>query len=120
MPQSARATFKLGQHLVEVGPENCFNASIGTSNLQALSSRGIRLISVRFNASIGTSQLQAVDRMVGSKPQRRFNASIGTSNLQAPYAARPHGPRCMVSMPQSARATFKLIARASGLRSARC
>ncbi len=40
----------------------------------------------RFNASIGTSNLQAISLMVLISSRLCFNASIGTSNLQA---ARP-------------------------------
>ncbi len=155
MPQSARATFKLPPHSIRGWYCRCFNASIGTSNLQA---NGITALtgdvvafqclnrheqpssprrpgesapSTGFNASIGTSNLQACPISTSSTSIECFNASIGTSNLQAGRrrATWPLTPSFnasigtsnlqagsafgsgtqtrAVSMPQSARATFK-------------
>ncbi len=106
MPQSALATFKPQQPCPINTSPSCFNASIGTSNLQAGSIAGLAAALPGFNASIGTSNLQALDPLPGRARLARFNASIGTSNLQA-RLARPVMRRWPVSMPQSARATFK-------------
>src|SRR5581483_2705805 len=157
MPQSARATFKLHRRHLRYCLESCFNASIGTSNLQA-HRLAVTFAHGRqgFNASIGTSNLQAPNSLLGVICLDSFNASIGTSNLQAQGSSarsivRPvfqclnrheqpssvpstgcpcrwHEFQCLnrheqpssfarlnytgrlsfVSMPQSARATFKL------------
>src|SRR5581483_8530712 len=111
-----------------------FNASIGTSNLQAQDGSARVQIAgrfqclnrheqpssqkripqgvwrnERFNASIGTSNLQAWPHAVAPDSEPCFNASIGTSNLQASSRVDPSKRICNVSMPQSARATFKQL-----------
>src|SRR5581483_6519757 len=130
MPQSARATFKPRALSPRLGPRLRFNASIGTSNLQA--GKAIRRLKQidrfqclnrheqpssqetpiwkvsceSFNASIGTSNLQASIRDTADALKSSFNASIGPSNLQ-PQVDPVGRCRVKVSMPQSARATFK-------------
>src|SRR5581483_2833799 len=114
MPQSARATFKRKKVRFPHKSRSSFNASIGTSNLQALFESSKTSRWYRFNASIGTSNLQAHPVLTGwlssvmfqclnrhEQPSSaikepigiiiftRFNASIGTSNLQAALAQYP-------------------------------
>src|SRR5581483_9962915 len=70
---------------------SCFNASIGTSNLQAPELLKVNHVLHGFNASIGTSNLQACH--LGSASRSAgwcFNASIGTSNLQASISSVSH------------------------------
>src|SRR5581483_7576071 len=59
MPQSARATFKRCRRERRRGRRAGFNASIGTSNLQARMGAWSAGLQGCFNASIGTSNLQA-------------------------------------------------------------
>src|SRR5581483_3038375 len=59
MPQSARATFKLVSWAFLPHGYAGFNASIGTSNLQARMGAWSAGLQGCFNASIGTSNLQA-------------------------------------------------------------
>src|SRR5581483_3742365 len=59
MPQSARATFKPRVLRPDRLSGQCFNASIGTSNLQAYHPQVVLVDGTSFNASIGTSNLQA-------------------------------------------------------------
>src|SRR5581483_6215432 len=108
MPQSARATFKPRRWPIRASASKGFNASIGTSNLQApgrhnrpaapmevsmpQSARATFKLPYHkrideetscFNASIGTSNLQAPELLKVNHVLHGFNASIGTSNLQA-------------------------------------
>src|SRR5581483_9465090 len=109
MPQSARATVKRETRTPPPRWDKGFNASIGTSNLQA----NAWIIRCKragcFNASIGTSNLQAQRFADYESAIRGFNASIGTSNLQAWPSALAFAGALSVSMPQSARATFKPV-----------
>src|SRR5581483_10641164 len=89
MPQSARATFKRPSPTPTLTPTASFNASIGTSNLQAFFGAGHQYnpIAVSMPQSArATFKPRALSPRLG--PRLRFNASIGTSNLQAGKAIR--------------------------------
>src|SRR5581483_11369821 len=130
MPQSARATFKrqlspeskvaymfqcLNRHeqpsSTMIASAVCVNSTFQCLNRhEQPSSRcvgGAEHARASFNASIGTSNLQANGIINFSLRSRCFNASIGTSNLQAPRQGATRPCQSGVSMPQSARATFK-------------
>src|SRR5581483_4834743 len=85
MPQSARATFKQIIVAENAGDDGGFNASIGTSNLQANTRSASILVS--FQVSMPQSA-RATFKLYANQQCRAdgacFNASIGTSNLQAP------------------------------------
>src|SRR5581483_7935534 len=155
MPQSARATFKrqptrlahyssgsfqcLNRHeqpsslcaTRRVCASESFNASIGTSNLQASPIFSADRRRMRFQCLNRHEQPSSLVAFNNVYVMGCFNASIGTSNLQARGRARGIGIwaafQCLnrheqpssppppateiviaeVSMPQSARATFK-------------
>ncbi len=108
MPQSARATFKPVWRKHRVILSISFNASIGTSNLQARSSRKRAISLLGFQCLNRHEQPSSIVLAFTLEVIERFNASIGTSNLQARTAAFRTRNWWLVSMPQSARATFKL------------
>src|SRR5581483_2639045 len=122
----------------------CFNASIGTSNLQAAgsppdcgNSRGVSMPQSaratfkppgerQYLSAIQVSMPQSAratfkqpGKLPSGKSERGFNASIGTSNLQASLFDSYFDGQPDVSMPQSARATFKLSSRTRRWRPAR-
>ncbi len=85
-----------------------FNASIGTSNLQARPRAARRRGWQEFQCLNRHEQPSSQTLTTIGNALAGFNASIGTSNLQAARYGGPAGDRRDVSMPQSARATFKL------------
>src|SRR5262245_19962679 len=59
MPQSARSTFKPAEISTLYFLVSCFNASVGTINLQARCKQRAATVGKSFNASVGTINLQA-------------------------------------------------------------
>ncbi len=108
MPQSARATFKL---LWNIFPLKLLQTVSMPQSARATfkphAMAGLARLSGSFNASIGTSNLQARVSYMARNGRICFNASIGTSNLQAKITRNIKPQFTLVSMPQSARATFK-------------